>query len=46
MNTVINRALRETESQPGLFDDEPSRSFGEPPEAKIAARGKGGEANG
>jgi prophage antirepressor-like protein len=31
--TVINRALREEESQPGLFEDEPSESFGEPLEA-------------
>ena len=39
--TVINTALRETESQPGLFYDET------PDEAMIAAAsGKGGTANG
>jgi prophage antirepressor-like protein len=31
--TVINKALRKTESQPGLFDDEASESFGGPLEA-------------
>jgi hypothetical protein len=38
--TVINKALRETENQPGLFDDEASESFGKP--LVDAARGKGG----
>jgi prophage antirepressor-like protein len=39
--TVINNALREAVNQPGLFDDEPSESFGGPLEAP---RGYGGGA--
>jgi prophage antirepressor-like protein len=37
--TVINNALREEVDQPGLFDDEPTESFGGP--LIDAARGKG-----
>jgi hypothetical protein len=39
--TRIKKVIAETESQPGLFDDEPSESFGGPLEAPEGRDGGG-----